>query len=58
MARVLVWCTAGDDDVCPDCRALEGKAEGDGWLRRLPPGEGGPPPLHPNCRCYTVEEEV
>ena len=58
MANELVWCTEDDDKVCEDCRALEGKPEGEGWLRRLPPGEGGPPPLHHACRCFIGQEEV
>jgi hypothetical protein len=58
MAKVLVWRTAGDGMMCFDCRALEGKCDGDGWSNRLPPGQGGPPPMHPDCRCYLDEEEV
>ncbi len=57
MAEVLVWRTEEDELVCPECMALHGKREGDGWSSRLPPGSGGPPPLHPNCRCWVAKEE-
>lgn len=38
------WTTAGDDQVCPDCQALEGKTYKMDEARGLIP-------LHPNCRC-------
>lgn len=46
----VIWQTAGDDAVCPECEAMEGKAfsleEADGLI-----------PLHPNCRCAWVPLE-
>ncbi|MCK5603048.1 minor capsid protein [Candidatus Pacearchaeota archaeon] len=38
------WTTAGDDRVCPDCEALEGRTFTIEEARGLIP-------LHPNCRC-------
>lgn len=52
----LFWRTAGDDRVCDHCAALDGKREGDGWSFTKEPGPGGPPPLHPNCRCQVVHQ--
>jgi SPP1 gp7 family putative phage head morphogenesis protein len=41
------WSTAGDDRVCPECEAMEGKTfsmdEAHGMI-----------PLHPNCRCTWI----
>ena len=37
------------DEVCPECEALDGKVVD---LDEPFPGQGGDgPPLHPNCRC-------
>lgn len=44
------WSTAGDDRVCPQCEAMEGKVftldEARGMI-----------PLHPNCRCTWIPSE-
>lgn len=41
------WSTAGDDRVCPECEAMEGKS--------FPIDEAhGMIPLHPNCRCTWI----
>ncbi len=41
------WSTAGDDHVCPECSAMEGKI--------IPIDEArGMIPMHPNCRCSWV----
>jgi SPP1 gp7 family putative phage head morphogenesis protein len=40
------WITAPDDQLCPECEAMDGK--------QVPVGQDfpeGDPPLHPNCRC-------
>lgn len=31
----LCWQTAGDDKVCGDCAAMDGKPDGDGWCTAL-----------------------
>lgn len=41
------WSTAGDDRVCPQCSALEGKVFTIAKAR-------GKIPLHPNCRCTWI----
>ncbi len=41
------WSTAGDDRVCPDCAALEGKIF---TLDEIEPLI----PLHPQCRCVAI----
>lgn len=45
------WITAGDDAVCPECQALEGKIfdldEARGML-----------PVHPNCRCAWLPKVI
>lgn len=45
------WITAGDDVVCPECQALEGKVfdldEARGML-----------PVHPNCRCAWLPKVI
>jgi SPP1 gp7 family putative phage head morphogenesis protein len=41
------WSTAGDDRVCPDCNANEGKVYKVQEARGLIP-------LHPNCRCAWI----
>jgi len=41
------WVTAGDDRVCPDCAALEGRVFKIEQIEALIP-------LHPNCRCVAV----
>jgi hypothetical protein len=46
----VAWLTAGDDEVCEDCEAMEGQAfsleEATGMI-----------PLHPNCRCAWIPLE-
>lgn len=43
-----VWITTGDNVVCPECEALDGKtADLDGMYDADVDG----PPLHPSCRC-------
>lgn len=41
------WSTAGDDAVCPECEAMEGKEFDIDDARGLIP-------LHPNCRCAFI----
>ena len=59
---VKVWCTADDERVCKTCGPMDGKKvlldeEFDfptklgGWTRLTPP-------LHPNCRCGMLIEEI
>lgn len=40
---VAIWETQQDAKVCPLCRPLQGKEQGDGWT--------DPPPAHPGCFC-------
>ena len=45
----VVWSAMLDVRTCPECAALHGT------VRRASEGfEGGPPPLHPRCRCVPV----
>lgn len=59
---VKVWCTADDERVCKTCGPMDGKkvlldeefdfpTKLDGWTRLTPP-------LHPNCRCGMLIEEI
>jgi len=41
--RRLEWMTTGDERMCPECEALDGKV--------YPIDEFPPQPKHPNCRC-------
>lgn len=50
-AGELEWETAGDDDVCQDCQALEGMVVHIADVRDSPQFQ---PPIHPNCRCRLV----
>lgn len=52
------WATNNDELVCPVCGPLNGKkaAGNDGsepyWVHPDSPKRYGPPPAHPNCRCW------
>ena len=59
---VKVWCTADDERVCSSCGPMDGKVIAlddefdfdtrlDNWTRLTPP-------LHPNCRCGVLYEEI
>ncbi|MBQ5659474.1 MAG: hypothetical protein IIV02_08145 [Peptococcaceae bacterium] len=59
---VKVWCTADDERVCGSCGPMDGmrialddefdfSTKLDGWTRLTPP-------LHPNCRCGFLIEEI
>lgn len=59
---VKVWCTAEDERVCSTCGPMDGKrvlldeefdfpTKLDNWTRLTPP-------LHPNCRCGMLIEEI
>lgn len=59
------WRTAEDELVCPICGPLGEADNGRGALgsvtekRFINPADGkayGPPPLHPRCRCWIVED--
>lgn len=62
----MVWRTANDERVCPECGALDGQivaVEGGEFVH--PGGEGreklwgrtyNQPPAHPRCRCWIVPE--
>lgn len=39
-----IWYTV--DGGCPICRPFHGRLKSEGW-------SAGPPPVHPNCKCYT-----
>lgn len=51
VGAMVEWSTAGDDAVCPDCAAMQGKTftldEAAGMI-----------PLHPNCRCAWIPANV
>lgn len=59
---VKTWCTADDERVCSTCGPMDGKRIAlddefdyetrlDNWTRLTPP-------LHPNCRCGVLYEEI
>ena len=50
---ISVWYTEDDARVCPICGPLHGTPQED-WSQAEPAG----PPVHPNCRCWLVYEEV
>lgn len=54
------WCTARDDQVCPQCQALDGTeiAMDDGFDIKGGAGENLTPPAHPNCACGIEYVEV
>ena len=57
------WCTSGDDRVCPECSALDGRQIGMDELffsgNRVEYDESGLyPPLHPRCACAVQYVEV
>jgi SPP1 gp7 family putative phage head morphogenesis protein len=56
----LRWLTAADEIVCPLCGPLHGRIIGkkeNGFIH--PAGlYTGFPPIHPNCRCRTLEETL
>lgn len=59
---VKVWCTADDERQCPTCGAMDGKVvalddEFD-FYTKLDNRTRLTPPLHPNCRCGLIYEEV
>lgn len=45
-----VWRTSRDDVTCAICKPLDGLPERE-WM-----GVSGPPPAHPNCRCWITLE--
>jgi SPP1 gp7 family putative phage head morphogenesis protein len=49
--HVLVWRTAGDERVTPECRALEGRL----FTAENPPGGQLPGAVHPRCRCHAEQ---
>jgi hypothetical protein len=53
----LFWAALPDEETCPLCVVLDGRRAGDGWKLDGVPGDGGPPPRHPNCRCVVVDGE-
>ena len=58
-----VWCTSGDDQVCDECKALDGKriAMEDLFFsdNRVVYDESGLyPPLHPRCACAVQYVEI
>ena len=57
-----VWCTADDERVCNTCGPMEGKRipldELFDYETKLDDFTRITPPLHPNCRCGLLYEEV
>ena len=58
---VKIWCTAGDERVCPFCGSLDGKqiamddefpGASRSWSTKLHP------PIHPRCRCGVKYKEI
>lgn len=55
------WCTSNDDQVCEQCRSLEGTeiAMDDQWtFKGVKSGENLTPPAHPRCACAVEYIEV
>lgn len=48
--KIFVWHTIGDNRVCDNCEAMEGKI-----FENM---EDIPDDLHPNCRCYIEEIDL
>lgn len=53
-----VWVTAIDERVCPVCRPMDGRSVGLTDFFHVAKTRIMVPPVHPNCRCTTVPEEV
>lgn len=51
---VKTWQTAGDDNVCEDCQAMEGTTIPAAASFGANCEYDGQPSCHPNCRCYAV----
>jgi SPP1 gp7 family putative phage head morphogenesis protein len=53
VVKTLIWYTAEDAKVCPQCAPLEGKEiEIDAKFFDDDYSDGTTPPAHPDCRCY------
>jgi SPP1 gp7 family putative phage head morphogenesis protein len=59
VVRTLIWYTAEDDRVCPQCNALDGQEVGieDKFFNDTY-SDGDAPPRHPDCRCYVRPGEI
>jgi len=56
---VKEWVTAGDERVCPVCKALDGtQIEMDGDWEMKTNWDKKAPPAHPHCRCVLVYREL
>jgi HK97 family phage portal protein len=59
VVQTVKWFTAEDDDVCPQCEALDGKTVDIGTdFFTADYGDGNQPPAHPDCRCYIRPDEI
>jgi SPP1 gp7 family putative phage head morphogenesis protein len=53
VVKTLIWYTAEDDRVCPQCDALDNKEVGiEDKFFNDDYSDGMSPPAHPDCRCY------
>jgi HK97 family phage portal protein len=59
VVKSLIWYTAEDERVCPECEELDGKEVGieDAFYKDTY-SDGTAPPLHPDCRCYIRPGDV
>jgi SPP1 gp7 family putative phage head morphogenesis protein len=59
VVKTVKWYTAEDENVCPQCEALDGKTVdiGDDFFTASY-GDGNQPPLHPDCRCYVRPDQI
>jgi len=59
VVKTLIWYTAEDDHVCPQCEALDNREVGiEDQFFNDDYSDGEAPPLHPDCRCYIRPGEV
>jgi SPP1 gp7 family putative phage head morphogenesis protein len=59
VVKTLIWYSAEDNRVCPECEALDGKEISIDDKFFTDDYSGGEfPPRHPDCRCYTRPGEV
>lgn len=59
VVRSLIWYTAEDTRVCPDCQTLDGTKVGiEDKFFTDDYSDGEVPPRHPDCRCYIRPEDI
>lgn len=59
VVKTIIWYTAEDDHVCPDCASLDGKEIAiDAKFFDDDYSGGDTPPRHPDCRCYSRPGQI